>query len=85
MRADDNQVERQIANPLAVEGLVEYHQHSVFREAGYKPCTVSILKPRQRESRGGDPDMTRKRMSHRLHCLVAIASVSHPIPFRTRP
>ena len=46
MRADE-QVERQIANPLAVEGLVQIplHQHSVFREAGYKPCTVSILKP----------------------------------------
>src|SRR3546814_8478399 len=24
-------------------------------------------------------------LPHRLHCLVAIASVSHPIPSRTRP
>ena len=49
------QVERQIANPLAVEGLVEYHQHSVFREAGYKPCTVSILSPVSAKAPTGYP------------------------------
>jgi hypothetical protein len=47
MRADDIQVERQIADPLAVEGSVEYHYTSTrcSERLVYKPCTVSILSP----------------------------------------
>jgi hypothetical protein len=40
------QVERQIADPLAVEGSVEYH---------YKPCTVSILSPVSAKAATGYP------------------------------
>lgn len=43
------------------------------------------FKPRLSESADGVPKAFPNVSSHRLHCLVAIASVSHPIPFRTRP
>jgi hypothetical protein len=48
------QVERQIADPLAVEGSVQIplHQHSVFREAGLQTMHGIDFKPCPSESCG---------------------------------